>query len=49
MTDTKALQLDTLIAELDRIQNQQEALKDAIENDKAIVIHPRREVRPILR
>lgn len=45
MSELKAIQLDSLLDELDRIKNQQLALQDAIENDKSIVIHPRREVR----
>ena len=45
MSELKAIQLDSLLDELDRIKNQQVALQDAISNDKAIVIHPRREVR----
>lgn len=44
MTELKAIQLDSLLAELDRIKGQQVALKNAIDNDMAIVIHPRREV-----
>jgi hypothetical protein len=44
MADEKALQLEGLFHELDKIQRQQSALKHAISNDKAIIIHPRREV-----
>ncbi|BDA41180.1 hypothetical protein COCOBI_01-8350 [Coccomyxa sp. Obi] len=43
MSELKAIRLDSLLDELDRIKHQQVALQDAIENDKAIVIHPRRE------
>ena len=49
MTELKAIQLDSLLDELNRIQGQQVALQDAIENDKAIVIHPRREVPALIR
>lgn len=36
--------LDALIVELERIEGQQVTLKDAVQNSKPIVVHPRREV-----
>lgn len=36
--------LDALIVELERIQEQQTTLKDAVQHGKPIVVHPRKEV-----
>lgn len=36
--------LDALIAELERIEGQQVTIKDAVQNSKPIVVHPRKEV-----
>ena len=36
--------LDALSAELERIEGQQVTLKDAVQNSKPIVVHPRKEV-----
>lgn len=37
-------QLELLLAELGRIETQQEKLRDAVKHNKQIVIHPRQEV-----
>ena len=39
--------LDALIAELDRIERHETMLHDAVANNKAVVVHPRPEVRQI--
>ena len=37
--------LDILISELERIEGQQHTLRDAVEHNRSIVVHPRKEAR----